>query len=169
MKRVVRQFDDLIKIWRITVDVSYSLEYDVAASIMPLRRADGSYDQVALAEYDEFIIEALEVFTAHDFVILEEAESPNSKSAYYSLVKKADVDNYNYKFVLFIRLSDHFNNRHTRSQKMQFYDDKAQQLKQPTSKKHQTWKLKEITVNGAIFDSYDAALREIDRRLSQYG
>ena len=171
MKRmIVNNFNDLNSIYRITVDVVYEKNADYVASseILPLQNPDGSYDELALSDYEDFIIEVLELFYHHGLDVLEERESPFSKSAYYSLVRTEDMKNADYKFILFIRLSDHENRQKTRTQKMKFYDEHAQELKQPSSKRHQLWKLKEITVNRQTFNTYEEALDAIDKRLSAY-
>lgn len=161
------EFNNLIKIFRTTVTVEFELVSSVysATEIEPLKNPDGSWDQRALDLYEEFIINALEVFGEFDFEVLEERESPYSKSVYYSLVKEQDLQNYDYKYILFIRISDHENNKDTKAQKKAYYDKHADELKQPVTKSKQTWKLKEITVNKNTYDSYEDALEDIRNRL----
>lgn len=170
MKRmIVKTYDDLTPVRRFTVTAVFELNSDVAASsILPLQKPDGSYDEIALSEYDDFIIEALEIFSHHGLEVVEERESPRSKSVYYSFVNADDFVADNYKYILFVRISDHANRQKTRAQKMKFYDAHAQELKKPATKSKQVWRLKEITVNGQIFSSYDEALDELDKQLSAY-
>ena len=149
---------------RITVTVEF--EQPVDASIAPLKHPDGSPDQSAISEYEEFVLNALEIFGEHDFEVVEEAESDRSHSMYFSLAKHDDFVNKDYKYILFIRISDHEIRERMKSKRKQYYDRKANEIKQPTSKQKQTWKFKEIIVNDTIFDSYDDALDEISRRLS---
>lgn len=149
---------------RITVTIEYDVS--VAVSIAPLRHEDGSPDQSAISEYEEFIINALEIFGEHDFEVVEEAESDRSHSMYFSLVKHDDFTDKDYKYILFVRISDHQIRDRIKKSRKQYYDRRANELKQPAVKKKQTWRFKEIIVNDQIFDSYDDALDEIDRRLS---
>lgn len=159
-------FEDLIKVYRITINIY--LENLQLEDIPALKSSDGEYDERALDLYNEFVINTLSVFDAHDFEIIEEHQSPYSKSEYFSLVKKEDLNNADYKYILFIRLSDHSNNQITRKATKKFYSDKADQLKQPKNKSKQVWKLKEITVNNKSYSSYEDALEDIDKRLSIY-
>lgn len=170
MKRmIVNTYEDLTPIRRFTVDIVFEMNSDVAASsILPLQNPDGSYDEIALSEYDSFIIEALEIFSHHGLEVLEERESPQSKPVYYSFVDADELGSDDYKYILFVRISDHANRRKTRAQKMKFYDAHAQELKRPATKSKQVWRLKEITVNGQIFDSYEDALEALDKQLSTY-
>ena len=113
MKRVAA-YDDLTRIYRITVDVVFECtDSIVATEILPLQK-DNKYDELALDYYNDFILDTIALFDSHDFAILEERKSPYSYSEYFVLVKQQDLDNDNYQFVLFIRLSDHDNRKSTR-------------------------------------------------------
>lgn len=146
------EFKNLTRIYRVTITIDLEMCNPIAASIKPLEHADGSEDTLAMDEYTDFIINTLVLFDVHDFVVLEERESPYSHSYYCTLVKKDDYGSADYKYILYIRLSDH-NNR------------KTQEQKQPKTKSKQTWRLKEITVNKDTFNSYDDALDYIDKIL----
>lgn len=139
-----------------------------SSSIEDLQNSNVVYNTIALAEYESFLVNTLDIFEDHDFDVIQEKDSPYSKSYYAALVKKDQVENADYKFILFVRLSDHENNKHTVKGKKRYYRDLAEKLKQPTTKTKQLWKLKEIVVNNQTFDSYDDALVEIDKLLRQY-
>ena len=160
------ELSDLVPIKRITVNISF--ECDLSESIRPLRKPDGSYDLVALEEYHEFIINSLSIFDAHNFEILEEHQSPRSESEYFTLVKSDDLKGENFRFILFVRLSDHPNDEDSYSVTQKYYSDRSDTLKQPKTKSKQIWKLKEITVNNETYYSYDDALEDIDKRLRPY-
>lgn len=170
MKRWIHasELDDLILIKRITVTVEFSRvdETIIAAELLPLQNPDGSYDELALDYYEEFIINALEVFGEHDLVIIDEHQSPRSKSNYFSFVKEEDLDQADYKYILFIRISDHDIRQESKAGRRKFYDNKAEALKQPPTKSKQTWKFKDIIVNNARFNTYEEALADIDKRLN---
>lgn len=164
-------FADLIPVYRI--DVRVILEPDItevaATKILPLQPDGEKYDKHAVDLYDEFIMDALAIFDYYDFVILEEHQSPYTKSEYYTLVKKSQYDNQEYRYVLFIRLSDHDTDVETKKSKMRYYSAKADEIKQPANKKKQVWRLKEITVNNQHYASYEDALDDIDKRLRTAG
>lgn len=161
------EMKNLVRIYRINVEVTFELFSDIAAAIQPLKHLDGSDDLRALELYDEFILNALAVFDDHDFEILEEHGSPfeGSHSYYCTLVKRDQLKDMKYKYILFVRLSDHTNREASAASKRKFYHEEAQRLKQPTTKSKQTWRLKEITVNKDTYNSYDEALDDIDKRL----
>ena len=164
-------FADLIPVYRI--DVRVILEPDTtevaATKILPLQPDGEKYDKHAVDLYDEFIMDALAIFDYYDFVILDEHQSPYTKSEYYTLVKKSQYDKQEYRYVLFIRLSDHDTDVETKKSKMRYYSAKADGIKQPTNKNKQVWRLKEITVNNQHYTSYEDALDDIDKRLRTAG
>lgn len=157
-----------VKNLRITVVYKECSRAQVDSSIEPLSDDNGVYSSTALSEYESFLISALDVFDDHDFEVIQEKDSPYSQSYYAAFVKKDQVQRADYKYILFVRLSDHSNNKVTYKGKQAYYRDLAEKLKQPITKAKQLWKLKEIVVNNETFDSYDAALLEIDKLLRQY-
>lgn len=162
----VDEFKDLVRIFRFTIDVIYEESNLISASsIEPLRDDKGVYNEVALNEYNSFLINALGIFDYHDFDVIEEHDSPYSESYYAALVKKDQVEKADYKYILFVRLSDHDIRKEAKKGRTRFHNDEAERLKQPTSKTKQLWKFKEIVVNKNTFDSYEAALDYIDKQL----
>lgn len=159
------EFNNLIRVYRINVVVDLVKISDIAADIRPLYDENGNEDTLAIEEYTDFIINALGVFDSHDFEILDEHTSNKSDSYYYTLVKKDQVENMRYKYILFVRLSDHANRKESESAKKTYYAHRADELKQPATKSKQTWRLKEVTVNKDTFNSYDEALDYIDNIL----
>lgn len=173
MKRYIKsaqtsEYDNLIEVHRITVTVDFEpvIEIDADTEILPLQNEDGSYDEAALDGYYDFIADALALFDVHDFEILEEHESPYSKSYYMSFVKKEDLESADYKYILFVRISDHDNRKSTAKAKKDFYSREAERLKRPQIKRRQTWKLKEITVNKTRYATYEEALEDIENRIN---
>ena len=152
-------------IGRITITVEYEGPIQ-ASTIKPLYREDGTPDIGSISEYEEFIVNALEIFDRHDFEIIEEAESDRSHSIYFSFVKHDDLEDKNYKYVLFVKVSDHEISESSKKGRQRYYSDQADKLKQPVSKKKQTWKFKDIIVNKQIFSSYEEALEEVEKRLA---
>lgn len=167
MKRVIKSSEDSFHTKIITYNVEVQLVSEVEAAINPIQKEDGSIDQAALAEYQEFLINVLAVLDEHEFEIIEDHESPRSETSYYiSAFKKSESTSDNIKCVFFIRVSDHVLNKDTNQLRSEYYKSEAERLKQPKSKKKQTWRLKNIVVNGDTFDSYDAAIEEIGKRLN---
>ena len=150
----------------ITVEFEFMPEIQATCEIKPLTRPDGTPDLRALDLYDEFIVNALSVFDYHDFEILEEHQSPSSYSYYFTLVKKDDAKNKEYKYILFIRLSDHTNRSESEKARKVFYAKEADRLKEPQTKTKQIWRLKEIVINNETYFSYEDALEDIDKRLN---
>lgn len=161
-------FEDLIPVYRIDIKVLLD-PVSSETSILPLQLDGEKYDRHALDLYNEFIMNALAIFDYYDFVILEEHQSPYTKSEYYTLVKKSQYEAQNYRYVLFIRLSDHETEVATKQSKMKYYSKVADDLKQPTTKRKQVWRLKEIIVNDQHYASYEDALEDVDKRLSTTG
>lgn len=164
-------FADLIPVHRIDVKVILEpIPSEIAATkILPLQPDGEKYDKHAVDLYDEFIMDALAIFDYYDFVILDEHQSPYTKSEYYTLVKKSQYEQQDYRYVLFIRLSDHETESETRKSKMRYYSAIADEIKQPITKHKQVWRLKEIIVNNQHYLSYEDALADIDKRLSTAG
>ena len=164
-------FEDLIPVHHIDVKIILEpVPSEVAATkILPLQKEREKYDKHAVDLYDEFIMDALAIFDYYDFVILNEHQSPYTKSEYYTLVKKSQYEAQDYRYVLFIRLSDHETEVETKKSKMRYYSAIADEIKQPTTKRKQVWRLKEIIVNNQHYNSYEAALEDIDKRLSTAG
>ena len=165
----IDEFKDLVRIFRFTIDAIYE-EADLisASNTKPLTDAEGVYNSTALDDYQSFLLSILDIFDDHNFDVIKESSSPYSQSYYAAFVKRDQIERADYKFILFVRLSDHPSNSKTVKGKQKYYRDLAERLKQPTTKTKQLWKLKEITVNSQTFDSYDAALAEIDKILRQY-
>lgn len=161
----------ILKRWTVTVELEYvGNEYPVVSSssslIKPLTLPDGSEDILAIDEYEDFIVNLLGVFDRCDFEIIEEHESPSSHSYYCDLVKKDQVKNKNYKYILYVRISDHALNPEQEHNQKKWFSDHAEIQKTPKSKSKQRWKLKRITVNKDTYFSYDEALDDIEERLS---
>jgi len=164
---------NMIKIigrWTITIELEYSdNDAPVAASeslIKPLMLPDGTYDQIALDEYEDFVVNVLGVFDRCGFEVIEERQSPQSKSYYFDLVKSEQENKKDYKYILYIRLSDHPLSKLSARRQDEWFASHAEEQKQPATKSKQKWKVKRITVNKDTYYSYDDALEDIEARLS---
>lgn len=166
MERTVK----IIGRWTITAEFEHVGDNYVAADsnaskIKPLRLPDGSFDILAVNEYEDFVINLLEVFDQCDFEVVNEQKSPEFYSYYFDLVKKDQFNRKDYKYILFIRISDHELSEERVSKQREWYSNRAEQIKQPKSKSKQQWKLKRLTINKDTYYSYDDALEDIENRL----
>lgn len=166
------EFDNLVKIvgrWNVTVCLEYIGDVSIAASsessIRPFMLPDGSIDQLALSDYEEFVVNLLGVFERTDFEVIEDRQSPYSHSYYFDLVKKDQLNKKDFKYILFIRVSDHALSGIRVKQQKEWFDAHAQELKQPKHRSKQRWILKYLTVNKDTYFSYDEALDDLEDRL----
>lgn len=170
MKRYIRSLEsDELDVWIDTIASKITVVYEAVNFIQSSTDSDeGLSSGAVISDYDSFILSALDIFDDHDFNIIQEQESTYSQSYYAAFVKKSDSAKADYKYILFVRLSDHPINNASKSGRQKYYRDLAQQLKQPSSKSKQVWKLKEVIVDGIQYSSYDEALDALDNSLKQY-
>lgn len=167
-------YDQMIKIlgrWTITVEFVYTgTDSFIAASqestIKPLTNPDGTPDQLAVDEYEDFVLNVLEIFDYYDFIVIESRQSPYSNSYYFSLVCKGDEARKDYKYILYVRVSDHSLSKYQIDSQNKYFGQHAQELKQPPTKSKQRWRVKRITVNRDTYYSYDEALDAIEQRFA---
>ena len=170
MKRYVRSLEsDGQDTWIDTTSSRITVVYEAIDHIESSEDIDNGLSGAAvISDYDSFILSVLDTFDDHDFNIIQEQESPYSQSYYAAFVKKGDIAAADYKYILFVRLSDHPIDNASKSGRQKYYRDLAQQLKQPASKSKQKWKFKEVIVDGVSYNSYDEALAALDTSLRQY-
>lgn len=171
----MEQINNLTKIigrWTITAEFECIDDGESIAaansisSIKPLMLPDGTYDKLAVNEYEDFVINLLGVFDRCDFEVIEERKSPYSFSYYFDLVKKDQANKKDYKYILFVRVSDHELTEQKKSNQKDWLNDRAESLKQPETKSKQVWRLKRLLVNKDTYFSYEEALEDIEGRLS---
>ena len=150
--------------WTITCEFECIQDVAASSSIKPMQLPDGSYDIVALEEYEDFVINLLGIFDRANFEVIEERKSPYSQSYYFDLVKKDQVDNKSYNYILYVRVSDHSLSPQKVSEQNNWYSLHAESQKQSTTKSKQKWKLKRVTVNKDTYLSYDDALDDLEKR-----
>lgn len=154
------------KTLRYDIQVNFIAENDIEAAINPIVRDDGSIDESALSEYQEFLINVFSILDENEFEVIEDHESDRSSTSHYmSAYKKDALSGESIKCIIFIRISDHDLARRSEDSRKSYYKSEAERLKQPKSKKKQTWRFYNIVVNGQKFNSYDEALEAINRKL----
>lgn len=163
----------IINRWTVTVELTYVGNPSImssfnAATVRPFTKPDGSVDELAVADYTDFVINLLGVFDRSDFEVIEERESPYSHSFYFDLVKKDQAANKDYKYVLYIRVSDHPLDKAKASSQRKWFASHANEQKQPKTKSKQVWKLHNIIVNQDTYNTYDEALDATEEKLSIY-
>ena len=170
MKRYIKSLESNgVDTWIDTITTRITAVYELVDCIeCATDDSEGLPSAVIISDYDSFILSALDIFDDHNFDIIQEQESPYSQSYYAAFVKREDAAASDYKYILFVRLSDHHINNASKSGRQKYYRDLAQQLKQPASKSKQLWKLKEVIVDGIQYASYDDALAALDASLRQY-
>lgn len=155
------------------IDVVYEVptsfgEVSADTEIKPVYLTDGTVDEQALADYDAFI-DNIYACLSNRFELVEVEESPRSKTSWYFWIYGKDADgNIATKFIVRMRISDHeYPERHNKKAERAFVKEKAQEFKRPKNKRYQEWKIKNITINGEMYSSYeeaeDAIYEKMDR------
>ena len=163
VKRYIKSSSNTIEIY---IDVIVAQDIAIAAS--------EQYPEDELighlrADFDDFVTNAYGVMTHCGFDILDFDTSSrvNSKSSYFTIAKFSEIQNKDIKCVVFIRLSDHTLNPASDKLRKKYYDDKAQEYKQPQTKSHQKWKLISVIVDGVQYQDFDDALDGLEKRLNK--
>ena len=154
--------------FRIVVDVYLDTEErKIAASTIRSIYKDEEYtdiDDQGVADYEAFVEEVEGYFDDFDLLIVDNNESNKSlTSVYYTL---ADLNQWMHnlaKYVIFLRISDHVS-RLTKEQKQNIQDHRNEFKK----KYHVIYKVRNIVVNGEIFNSYDDASEYVRQKLAEY-
>lgn len=150
----------------IRYDIEVNLVTDLFAAISPIHREDGSIDELAYSEYQEFVFNVYSALDENEFEVIEIEDSTRSDTSYYfTAYRKSESSDNSIKCLFFIRISDHNIPKESEEGRRRYYKNKAEELKQPKTKKKQTWNLKDIIVNGSTYDSYEAALKGVGDRL----
>ena len=173
MKKLVRRNRSYIRMsdipeYRLIIDIEFELIEDaVAASI---QSASGSWlTGAAKSDFDEFLINAYEVFRDCAFTVIFEKPSKNkgSLSKYYTLIRQSETTGDSIKVVVFIRLSDHgldMDDERVKA-RSKYHESEAQRMKKPSEKSHQRWKFKSIAVDGEHYLNYEDALEGLEKYL----
>ena len=156
------------KICRLNIEINMDRDDFAVAASRIVGSEYGRLQGIAKAEYDEFLINIMEVMDACGFEILDEHQSDRvgSDSAYFTIYKKSESSETDIKCLVFIRISDHDMNEETNRQRKQYHEMLAEKYKQPRTKVKQRWKFRNIIVNNETFSSYDEALDDIERKLN---
>lgn len=161
---------------KLAIVVEFELISNVAAAIHSIYNKDGSIDEAALTEYDEFLINLYSVFDYNEFELIEEKQSNRSEtSMYYALYDRTKSTKSDIKCIVFVRVSDHDykekktkeNKKITDKHRKQYFSNEAERMKQPKDKVRQKWKMRNVVVNNTKFSNYDEALDYIDKMLSE--
>ena len=143
----------------------------IKSAIQPLLKSDGTVDEDAMKDYQEFLSKVIDVFDENGFNVKDiEKSSRSETSYYYTAIRKDEEANESIKCVIFFRVSDHelrknyednedYDLERSRSR---HYQEEANKYKKPESKPRQRWKFKKVLVNGQEFNSYDEALVKVN-------
>ena len=145
------------------IDVIYNVPFDKSilasnSEINPIYLHDGTIDEQALADYDAFI-DNIYACLSNRFEVVEIEESPRSVTSWYFWMYGKDADgNVATKILVRLRISDHeYAERHNRKAEHDYVKNRAQELKRPSSKREQDWKIKNIIINGEKYSTYEEA------------
>lgn len=138
--------------------VAYPDSVSADTEIKPIYLQDGTVDEQALADYDAFI-DNIYASLVDIFDVADIEESPKSKTSWYFWIYGKSVDgDVTTKIIVRLRVSDHdYSERHSKKAEHIYVDKKAQELKRPSSKQHQRWKIRNITINEETYSSYEEA------------
>ncbi|MCM1226177.1 MAG: hypothetical protein NC320_01970 [Clostridium sp.] len=156
------------------VDVYYDVPDEsvwsvISAGITPVAWGDNRVDEQALADYDAFVDNVYAALCAFFDVVDIEESNRSDTSWYFWLYAKNNDGDVATKFIIRLRLSDHeYPARHRVQDEKAYVEKKAQTYKRPAEKKFQEWKIKNITVNGKKYSSYDEAEDAIYDELEAY-
>lgn len=167
---------DTSKAERVTLDivVEFAPCNDIAASsdIRPIYdQKTKTIDEQALADYNDFIVEAVKSIENHGFTVLDVSSSNSSEtSRYYTLADTRQVNENDIDLIIFLRISNHMQ-RITKTQKEWIEDTRnatAEKYKQPKTKQRQLWAPRTILVNNNQFDTYDEAIIFVEQKADDW-
>lgn len=148
----------------ITIEVEIEQWYELlVASIRRIKRDDGTIDEQALQDFEDFIVEVENLLLYYDFDLVEDHRSNYSKISryYYFYPRKKDTNKINEKYLIFFRISDHelITDKDTKA----YYNRIAQKYSRQESNKIQRYKIRSIIVNEDRYYNYDDALDAVER------
>lgn len=157
-----------MKFAKLNILVEFEHENPLFASkeISPLRREDGSIDELAVAEFDDFATEVYAVLDRNGYDELEpyhESNNTDSESRYFTMYKSEDSTETSIKCVVYIRVSDHYLDKSRDKYTKKYHAGHTKDIEQKIGKKISHWKAKNIVVNNKTFNSYDEAIEYIKR------
>ena len=173
MKRILRISSDLESI-DITISVFHSLQSEcvLATDIEPVLDDDGLLDMKSLSDYNVFIENLWVMIDYYGFQIIKAKDNKSYPftSKYVWLASADDADNKSIPLMIKLRVSDHKQSVSLeRMKQLKKIDrEEAEQLKQPKDKRRQRYVVKEITVNKAVYHTYEEALNAADRLLRDW-
>ena len=126
-----------------------------AEAIPPVFKADGKIDLAAMDDYDEFIFHVFSVLDCHELEIIEEETDPETETSYcITAIGKSGSTAGTEKYVFSINMAGQYSPEAFESAKMKsLFHSKL------------TWAVRNVVINGDVFDSYDEALDGLDKKL----
>lgn len=157
-----------MKFAKLNILVEFKHENPLFASkeITPLKREDGSIDELAVAEFDDFVTEVYAVLDCNGYEELDpyhESSNNDSESRYFTMYKQEDETETSIKCAVYIRVSDHYLDKSRDKYTKKYHAEHTKDLEQKIGKKISHWKAKNIIVNNRTFNSYDEAIEYIKR------
>lgn len=133
---------------------------DIAAAtlVMPLKLADGSFDEQALSDYEDFVINIFGRIESLRFHVYEYNISRGGTSHYLKFLSKTD-DN----CLIILRISDHSRNVYSKMDRRRNLHD----ARYYTGSSDAFWEVANIVVNNRRFTTYTDALKYITAKLKE--
>lgn len=157
------------------IEVFYDVDFDMSiysateSKIKPVKLKNGDIDQQALADYDSFADNIYAALCEYFEIVDIDFSDKSDTSRYFYLYAKDKSGSIATKFIIRLRLSDHeYTERHNVDLEKKYVEKRAQELKQPKTKKYQKWKIKKIVVNSSTYPDYDTAEDAICEELEEY-
>lgn len=157
-----------MKVARLSIVVEFEHENPIisVSEIKPLTREDGSIDELAVAEFDDFVTEVYAVLDCNGFEEAEpyaESNVEGSESRYFTMYKPRDAHGDYIKCVVYVRVSDHYTDKSRQKYTNRYHAEHVKELSQQLGKKISHWKAKNIVVNKQNFNSYDEAIEYLEK------
>lgn len=164
MKRFIHA--SMIDEFNIDIVVHFEVIQDMiaASEIRPILQEDGSIDDVALSEYLEFITEVLLELDDMGLEIIDYNDSKSSDtSKYYTLADREQYETDTMKYIIYLRISDYVP-KLTKEQ----IDTIKHRRNEFAHRLKVKWKPRYITVNKDTHYSYEEALEDVIKKITDY-
>ena len=144
----------------IQFNIKINMVSSIKASVLPMYKENGSLDEGALAEYQEFVINNFAVLDGQEFEDADEETGWKSESTFcITACKKMESTGTDIKCAIFINVANY-------PLPEGLEKSEIEKLKQGSYKK-QIWWVKNVVINGDVFNSYDEALDGLEEKLMQ--
>ena len=173
MKRVIRPSVDAEKLeFNIEIIFEPNSSDLAATTVNSIMKGDGELDDLALADYQDFVETAMGLIDYYGFQLLSIKDSGSFPytSKYVWIAYASDVEAEDIPLMIKVRISDHIQKFSPQfKQELKKRDrSEAEQLKLPKTKKKQKYLLRRVIVNNTVCKTYEEALTRLDKQVHQW-